>query len=369
MTEFENNRQEFPALYPGKGVFFMGAKYLVIAQELERQLRLGLAEGQKLPTEAALCRQYECSRQTVRSALDILKEKGLIRRRQGSGSYPTQSAAGTSRRIALVLSHKEEYLSPSLLQDVAKAAADAGFSVTCLETGGSREEEALLLEKLLRQRPAGILLEPITDLFGCFHPEQLFKLRSAGIPLVWLNGRYDHSSPEVCIDESMAAGILMNHLASTGNRRVAAILKSDDSRGPERFRLLSRCAGELGIRFSDENCLWYSRQERLHLLEGDDSLLRRFQSSYRRDCSAVICFSDEIAYRLQKHLRSIHAEMQILSYDNSYLAVSQGAALSSLGYDGCTPGSAAVQLILRQLDGHPVQDALLPCRLYARKSG
>ena len=347
----------------------MTAKYLLIAQELERQLRIGLAEGQKLPTEAALCRQYACSRQTVRSALELLQKKGLIHRRQGSGSYPTRSAARISRQIVLVVGDKEEYLTPSLLQQVRRAAGEAGLSVTCLETGGSRTEEALLLERLLRQRPAGILLEPITDLFGCFHPELLYKLRSAGIPLVWLNGSYDDLSPAVLRDEAMGAGILMRHLADAGNRRIAAILKSDDSRGPERFRQLSRCAGELGLRLLEDNVLWYSQQERLQLLEGDEDLLRRFQTRYRRDCTAVVCFNDEIAYRLQKYLLSLHAGMGILSYDNSYLAVSQGAALTSLGFDGCDPGEAAVGLLQAQLEGRPAQNVLLPCRLYPRKSG
>ena len=83
----------------------MAAKYLIIARELEHQLRLGLEEGQRLPTEAALCRQYGVSRQTVRSALGVLEEKGLILRRQGSGSYPTQ--AKSSRQIAVVLADNE----------------------------------------------------------------------------------------------------------------------------------------------------------------------------------------------------------------------------------------------------------------------
>ena len=128
-------------------------------------------------------------------------------------------------------------------------------------------------------------------------------------------------------------------------------------------------AAELGIRLSDENCLWYSQQERLLLLEGDDALLRRFQSSYRRDCSAVVCFSDEIAYRLQKHLWAIRAPMSIVSYDNSYLAAFQDAALTTVGLDGGSPGSQAVQLILEQIEGRPSADVLLPCRLYPRKSG
>ena len=343
----------------------MAAKYLIIARELEHQLRLGLEEGQRLPTEAALCRQYEVSRQTVRSALGVLEEKGLILRRQGSGSYPTQ--AKSSRQIAVVLADKEEYLAPAALQDMRKAAAEAGFTISCLETKGSRSREGELLEQLWHQRPAGIILEPITDVLGCFQGQLLAKIQAAGIPLVYLNGRYDLNAPAVLPDDAMGAGLLLAHLSLTGHRRVAAILKSDDSRGPERFRCLLGRAEETGIRFHPDNCLWYSEQERQRLLEGDDWLLRRFQESYRRDCSAVVCFQDEIAYRLQRYLRSLHMPMSLVSFEGSYLA--QSASLTTLGFDSATPGTAAVESILSQLAGNPPADTLLSCRLYARKSG
>lgn len=347
----------------------MAAKYLIIAQELEHRLRRGLAESQRLPTEAELCRQYGCSRQTVRSALGVLESKGLILRRQGSGSYPTQTASAASRQIAVVLADKEEYLAPLLLRDIRKAASDALYRVSCLETGGSRLREGELLTQLLRQRPAGILLEPITDVLGCFHRELLDKLRAVGIPLVYLGGRYDTESPAVLPDDAMGAGILLSRLSANGHRRMAAVLQWDASRGQERFRCISRSAGELGIRFSEENCLWYSRQERLRLLEGDESLLTRFCSAYRQDCSAVICFSDEIAYRLQRHLKSIHEPMSVLSFDNSYLAASSEGALTSLGFDQTSPGSAAVELLLDLIAGKPGTDRLLPWQLHIRKSG
>ena len=347
----------------------MAAKYLIIARELEHQLRRGLAQGQKLPTEAALCRQYGCSRQTVRSALGLLEEKGLILRRQGSGSYPTQAVSGARRQFVLVLADKEEYLAPSLLRQTRKDAAEAGYSLVCLETGGQREREEQHLEALLRQRPAGVILEPITDALGCFQEGLLKKLQDAGIPLVYLNGRYNSDAPAVLPDDAMGVGLLLAHLSAGGQHRVAAILKSDDSRGLERFRALCRGAEPAGIRFDPDNCLWYSEQERRRLLEGDEALLRRFQDSYRRDCSAVVCFNDEVAFRLQRYLRSVHAPMGILSFDNSYLAVSQDASLTTLGFDTDSPGSAAIRLLLNRIEGKPASDILLPWRLYPRKSG
>ena len=42
--------------------------------------------GGALPAEAELCEQLQASRHTVREALRILGEAGLISRRQGSGS-------------------------------------------------------------------------------------------------------------------------------------------------------------------------------------------------------------------------------------------------------------------------------------------
>lgn len=42
--------------------------------------------GDSLPAEAELCTQFQSSRHTIREALRILEESGLISRRQGSGS-------------------------------------------------------------------------------------------------------------------------------------------------------------------------------------------------------------------------------------------------------------------------------------------
>lgn len=47
----------------------------------------GLQAGDKLPSEAELCRKYAISRITVRQALGALENEGVIERRQGKGSF------------------------------------------------------------------------------------------------------------------------------------------------------------------------------------------------------------------------------------------------------------------------------------------
>jgi GntR family phosphonate transport system transcriptional regulator len=59
-----------------------------IADRLEAEISAGiLAEGAKLPAEAALAERYGVNRHTVRRAIAMLAEKGLVRASRGSGTY------------------------------------------------------------------------------------------------------------------------------------------------------------------------------------------------------------------------------------------------------------------------------------------
>ena len=62
-------------------------RYREIATELQQELRLGVYPiGDLLPVETELMARFSASRQTVREALRILTEQGLIVRRAGLGS-------------------------------------------------------------------------------------------------------------------------------------------------------------------------------------------------------------------------------------------------------------------------------------------
>ena len=62
-------------------------RYRQVADELMTQLRSGRHPvGAMLPTETELCAQYAVSRHTIREALRLLEEAGLVARRQGSGT-------------------------------------------------------------------------------------------------------------------------------------------------------------------------------------------------------------------------------------------------------------------------------------------
>lgn len=70
-------------------------RYQEIINSILKDTEQGVyTEGDRLPTETALCRRFGVSRQTVREALRRLQEMGYVTRRQGSGSILTSRRVG-----------------------------------------------------------------------------------------------------------------------------------------------------------------------------------------------------------------------------------------------------------------------------------
>jgi GntR family transcriptional regulator len=66
-------------------------KYHRLAELIRQQITNGdLAPGDQLPTEDALRQTYQVSRGTVREAVRVLIDEGLIRREQGRGTFVNQ---------------------------------------------------------------------------------------------------------------------------------------------------------------------------------------------------------------------------------------------------------------------------------------
>jgi DNA-binding GntR family transcriptional regulator len=144
-----------------------------LAQELRDRIRSGeLAPGDKLPSEPELAHDRGVARSSMRAAITVLEEEGLIRRRQGSGTYVT---------------HR-----PALENDLSR---NFGVSALIASTGltpGTAEETCELVAASARIAEAlGVSVgEPVTA---------LRRVRTAGgRPVVLATDwcRREHLSPE-----------------------------------------------------------------------------------------------------------------------------------------------------------------------------
>ncbi|MCP3030938.1 UTRA domain-containing protein [Halobacillus sp. A1] len=81
--------------------------YRRIAQKIKEDISEGIwKDGEAIPTELHLSEQYQASRVTVRQAIKVLVEEGLLERIQGSGTYVKEQKI--ERNIFDLLSFTEE---------------------------------------------------------------------------------------------------------------------------------------------------------------------------------------------------------------------------------------------------------------------
>ncbi len=73
-------------------------RYLQIAEVLRSELR---GEGERIPSEHQLCARFRVSRPTIRQALDVLVQEGLLYRHAGRGTFSTPSPGG-DRRLRVI---------------------------------------------------------------------------------------------------------------------------------------------------------------------------------------------------------------------------------------------------------------------------
>ena len=67
--------------------------YEQVADLLEQQILNNYEDGARLPSEQHLAEEYSVSRTIIRESLKLLKERGLIDSKTGSGSYVTRPEA------------------------------------------------------------------------------------------------------------------------------------------------------------------------------------------------------------------------------------------------------------------------------------
>ena len=356
----------------------MSMKYKALADRLREELtRDGGRKGDKLPTELELSRRYQLSRQTVRHALRLLEEEGLIQRRQGSGSYATGKApSAVPRQIALVTSYLDDYIFPAILHDAQAVFAQAGYGTLLYTTENQAGAEREILLKLLKEPVCGLLAEGVKTALPTPNADLYQRLMRAGTPLLFLNGAYGELGGAPCVaDDNYGGGYqLARYLTGKGHRVLAGIFKSDDIQGPLRYYGAVSAIRDAGLAIWDRHIAWYDTEDRRRLLvEKDRRLLSRFIQERLDGATAVICYNDEIAYLLIQELlaagRRVPEDVAVVSFDNSYYSQLGPVPITSLRHPGSRMGRVAAEQLLDLIEGRAGQPGMLAWELVERESG
>ena len=83
----------------------------------------------KLPSEVQLMRRFGTSRVTVIHTLQELRERGLIVRPKGSGSFLATDVRGFGRSISLAIPISRSEIFPPICREVTRLAQQDGYAI------------------------------------------------------------------------------------------------------------------------------------------------------------------------------------------------------------------------------------------------
>ena len=354
----------------------MAPKYQAVASALRQEIDSGLyASTRQLPTEYLLCQRFQISRQTVRRALAMLEEEGLITRRQGSGSHLRERAepeALLNCTVAVMTTYISDYIFPDVLQGLESVLTANSSAPLLFATQNQISTERKILQTLLTMKDlSGVLVEGAKTALPNPNLDLYQKLVQRGVRLVFLHGVYPElaDTPSVLADDSGGGRMLVEYLYKKGHRNIAGVFKGDDMQGRLRYAGYAEALRSLDLPLEDKQIFWYNTEARPPFRSEHfvDSVLDNIPG-----CTAIVCYNDEVAIQVVTQLKKrgvrVPEEMAVVSFDNSQYSELAPVRITSLSHGSQNLGELAAELMLRLLRGERCKPVVVPWQLIEKES-
>jgi GntR family transcriptional regulator of arabinose operon len=354
-------------------------KHRQVYRSLEREIRDGhWKEGDRLPSEADLVRQFGTSRITVGRAVRDLQRAGLVERRAGSGTYirTTPRTAALSFGLLIPNLGETEIFEPICQGMMASPLAREHALLWGSQTsggGGSKEDRAWeLCRQYIDRRVSGVFFAPLelTPAKDEVNLRIAQALDAARIPIVLLDrtvvpypqrGHHDL----VGIDNRRAGYVITEHLLRLGSRRIAFVGVDNAAATVD-----ARASG-----YREALAAWnlsYDPALIRRIDPADAASVRGLMESARPD--AIVCANDWTAARLMHALLGLgHAvpdDVRLVGIDDVEYAALLPVPLTTLRQPTRQIGAAAMAAMLDRVAGAdlPTRDILLHGTLIVRRS-
>ncbi len=351
------------------------AKYSKLVDWVKQQIESGkFKPGDKLYSENELAGMFDISRQTVRHAIGILENEALVERRRGSGTYikmPPQPAHEPTKTIGVITTYLDDYIFPSIIRGIESVLSQNGYTMRLSITNNKVENETTALTHMLQDDVDGLIVEPTKSALPNLNRTLYQTLAQRGIPCLMINGRYPEMALPVVAPDDMSGGHrAAEYLLERGHRHIGGIFKSDDIQGHLRYAGFATALKERGVTLREDAVVWYATEDIGRLFDGDSDayILSRIQN-----CTALLCYNDQIAVRLTEILRragiQVPEQISMISFDNSNLATLSERGLTSVAHPKEQLGEIAAQGILAMLRDRTAQtDKLFDPIIFERQS-
>ncbi len=351
-------------------------KYLQVADVLRREIAEGVfRDGQALMTEEELRLRFQVSRQTIRQAISLLENDGLVDRRRGSGTYVRHGARRHQGvlHVGVVTTYITDYIFPAIVQGIENVLNRHGAVMNLSATYNDSRRERNILERMLDGQVDGLIVEGAQTALPAENGDLFLRLAERNIPVLFMNSYYEEMKrlPHVTMDDLAGGRMAATEALGRGYRRIAGLFKTDDLQGRERLRGMLEELEKAGIRTPEERLLRFGTAERMNLFSTPEG--RRFIGDLKAgkaDC--VVCYNDVFAVSLmlilQQEGMKIPEELGLIGFDNAEYAALFTPGLTTLGHPKELFGARVAEKMLRMIEGEREESEALDWTLVERDS-
>ncbi len=240
------------------------------AEEVYRWLMAYIDENKfsgnlKLPSENALCRRLDMSRETVRAALDRMAQEGLVKRVKGSGTYINKEIAlsreldtgSAPLKIGLILQGQDTNANSELLEGIKSVLPTDQVDLRVFFTDNKFSNERNCLQTVVHQNFQGFIIDGVkasllNPNLDCY--KEIYRRR---IPVIFYNNYYKNLRyPRVIVNDMECADRLIGLLIERGHRHIAGIFVYDNYQSIEKFQGTAAAMLKRGVDFQDDYIKW-----------------------------------------------------------------------------------------------------------------
>lgn len=328
-------------------------QYRIIYDDLKAKIQDGTyAPGQQLPFERELCDRFGVQRITVRKALDLLVQDGMIQKHPGRGSFVrdrgehSQECAPAGTLLFVMnksqndIHNNSSAYNAQLFFLMEQLCRKEGYTLLYVGISSAAEIHPLIEQ----HRVIGAFLVSTLDasILDCF--------LGLEIPLLCLN-HYDPRILSVLPDNQSGILQAVSRLAALGRKRIAFVGGPDSSHNAsERLESFFSAVNSLSLPLCHELILkadW--------TYDGSLACVCRMLAAVSRDHwpTGLIAASDMMAIgAIEAFSRAglrIPRDLSVIGFDNIDLCKLSSPQLTSVGPDTCQMATIAVEHMISML--------------------
>ena len=309
--------------------------YLQLADKIRDEIKSGkIIPGEKLMSENEMANYYRIGRLTIREALSVLVNEGLLAKQHGKGTFCIAVPSAQKRlKFDIILDMTDVYFIPYYLQSICSVFEDKQCEIVINDTKNDIKTINSLLEDIAAKGSDGVILQPCPTLCGNSDEtaHAFDTLIRSDIPYIMLDGVYENVVPSyVILDEREVGRLAAQYFLSCGHKNLCVIHNN---------------------KYRDSKKRTDGFAEKLNapplLIDCCDDLKTRLPGmiALHPEITGIFCYNDLVAKECMEILAdnniSVPDEISVISVDDTVIASTVTPPLTSIVHPKEKLGEAA----------------------------